>query len=106
VVLIPRYGYTNDVSTTEKRAQHAGTAPETPSTWISRTPGVCGGEARIRNTRIPVWLLIEWRRLGQSDLELLEAYPTLRQQDLDAAWEYCRDHSAEIEECIRANADA
>lgn len=73
---------------------------------ISATPGVCGGRARVQNTRIPVWLLVEWRRLGQSDADLLDAYPTLSQPDLDAAWEYYRSHGAEIDTAIRENNEA
>ena len=73
---------------------------------ITVTPGVCGGRARVRNTRIPVWLLVEWRDLGQSDADLLEAYPALAQPDLDAAWEYARTHRAEVEQSIRENNEA
>jgi uncharacterized protein (DUF433 family) len=38
--------------------------------------------ARIRNTRIPVWSLVQSRQMGASDLEILEAYPALTQADL------------------------
>ncbi|MCU0542788.1 MAG: DUF433 domain-containing protein [Oscillatoriaceae cyanobacterium Prado104] len=34
---------------------------------IQKTPGVMGGEACIRQTRIPVWLLVSYRRQGASD---------------------------------------
>ena len=37
---------------------------------IVKTPGVCGGDARIKGTRITVWGLEEWRRLGWSDVDL------------------------------------
>jgi hypothetical protein len=30
---------------------------------IQMTPGVCGGQARIRNTRIPLWTLIACARI-------------------------------------------
>jgi uncharacterized protein (DUF433 family) len=72
---------------------------------IRKTPGVMGGEACIRSTRIPVWVLVGYRRLGTGDTRLLEFYPTLTQEDLDAAWEYHREHPAEIEEAIRRNED-
>ena len=32
-------------------------------TTVETTPGVCGGEARIVGTRIPVWQLVEARNL-------------------------------------------
>ena len=43
---------------------------------IQNTPGVCGGDACIRQTRIPVWVLVNARGLGISEAELLEDYPT------------------------------
>jgi uncharacterized protein (DUF433 family) len=70
---------------------------------IESTPGVCGGDACIVRTRIPVWLLEQSRRLGTSEEALLEAYPSLRAEDLRNAWAYVRAHAAEIEEQIREN---
>ena len=49
---------------------------------IEARPDVCGGEPCIVRTRIPVWLLEEARRLGTTEQELLEGYPTLRAEDL------------------------
>jgi uncharacterized protein (DUF433 family) len=34
---------------------------------IERTPGVCGGDACIAGTRIPVWVLEGFRRLGWTE---------------------------------------
>jgi uncharacterized protein (DUF433 family) len=70
---------------------------------IEKTPGVCGGKARVRNTRIPVWLLVAHRKFGQSDAEVLDSYPTLTQADLAAAWDYYRDNPVEIEQSIWLN---
>lgn len=67
---------------------------------IQKTPLVCGGNARIRNTRIPVWTLVSFRKLGASDSEILESYPGLIQQDLEAAWSYYELHQAEVEKAI------
>jgi uncharacterized protein (DUF433 family) len=64
---------------------------------IESTPDVCGGEARIVRTRIPVWILERARRLGTTESELLAAYPTLRAEDLANAWAYVRSHHEEIE---------
>src|SRR5437016_1613056 len=55
---------------------------------IETTPGVCGGEACIVRTRIPVWLLEQAKRLGTSEGELLLNFPTLRAEDLVNAWAY------------------
>ncbi|MEO0768460.1 MAG: DUF433 domain-containing protein [Cyanobacteria bacterium J06649_4] len=64
---------------------------------IRKTPGVCGGNARIHNTRIPVWTLVSLRQQGADSAELLRNYPSLSQADLDAAWAYYRDWSEEID---------
>jgi uncharacterized protein (DUF433 family) len=69
-------------------------------------PHVCGGEARIVGTRIPVWLLVQARRLETSEAELLASYPTLRTADLANAWAYARTHAAEIDEQIAARESA
>ena len=75
--------------------------------WIQKTPEVCGGDACIRTTRIPVWSLVEARRLGFSDQELLNHYdPPLTQTGLDTAWAYFENHRDEIEQAIRENEDA
>src|SRR5262245_11095832 len=63
---------------------------------IESTPGVCGGAACIVRTRIPVWLLVNERRLGTSHAELLRTYPQLRAEDLANAWAYVRSHRSEI----------
>ncbi len=70
---------------------------------IESTPGVCGGSARIVRTRIPVWVLEQYRRLGASEADLLRAYPALRAEDLAHAWAYVRSHREEIDGEIRQN---
>ncbi|WP_442484068.1 DUF433 domain-containing protein [Aeoliella sp. SH292] len=72
-------------------------------TGIDVDPRVCGGEARIVRTRIPVWLLEQARRLGKSNSELLAAYPSLRDDDLINAWRYVELHRDEIEQQIVDN---
>ena len=70
---------------------------------IESVPGVCGGDPCIVRTRIPVWVLEQYRRLGASDIDLLQAYPALRATDLANAWVYVRAHRDEIEQQISAN---
>jgi len=67
---------------------------------IQITPGVCGGRARIRNTRIPIWTLVAYRQQGAPDEELLANYPGLTVDDLKAAWDYYEQHSEQIEQEI------
>ncbi len=73
---------------------------------IESTPGVCGGAPCIVRTRIPVWLLVQAKRLGTSEAELLRCYPTLLAEDLADAWAYFRAHKEEIEQQIRENEEA
>ncbi len=67
---------------------------------IQKTPGICGGHARIRNTRIPVWTLVSLRQQGATEQELLRNYPSLTSDDLAAVWEYYYNHKSEIERII------
>ncbi len=73
---------------------------------VESTPQVCGGAARIVRTRIPVWILEQARRQGTGEAELLNAYPTLRAEDLANAWAYVRSHREEIDREIQENEDA
>ena len=73
---------------------------------IESINSVCGGESCIVRTRIPVWVLVQARRLGTSEADLLRCYPTLRAEDLANAWAYFRSHRDEIERQIRENEDA
>ncbi|MBI5365772.1 MAG: DUF433 domain-containing protein [Planctomycetes bacterium] len=73
---------------------------------VQSLPGVCGGDACIVRTRIPVWVLEQARRLGTSEADLLHAYPTLRAIDLAEAWAYARSHPQEIECQIREHEEA
>jgi uncharacterized protein (DUF433 family) len=70
---------------------------------IEKTPGVCGGDPCIRQTRIPVWLIEHCRQLGYTEAELLDSYPGLQAQDLVNAWEYVKAHPDEIERQILEN---
>jgi uncharacterized protein (DUF433 family) len=75
------------------------------SSGIEKTPGVCGGSARIAGTRIPDWLLEALRRGGRTDDELLSAYPSLTTEELAHAWCYAQQHPEEMNREIAANAD-
>ncbi|PSN15010.1 hypothetical protein C7293_09015 [filamentous cyanobacterium CCT1] len=70
---------------------------------IEKTPGVVGGDACVSGTRIPVWDLVQYRRMGASDAKILEAYPQLTAMDLTHAWQYAEAHSAEIKLAIQQN---
>lgn len=80
--------------------------PAATESLIRKTANVCGGSACIRNTRIPVWSLVLWRNEGVSDQRLLEMYPTLSFDDLNAAWNYYHSNRDEIDQDIKSNEDA
>lgn len=74
---------------------------------ISKDPLVMGGAACIRDTRIPIWMLVQARDFGVSEAELLRNYPVLSASDLTNAWNYAKAHRKEIEKALFANeADA
>jgi uncharacterized protein (DUF433 family) len=73
---------------------------------INKTPGVCGGRARIGNHRIAVWGLVEMRQNGATDAHLREAYPHVDPKLFDAAWQYAEAHPNEIAFDIRENEEA
>jgi uncharacterized protein (DUF433 family) len=83
-------------------------AQEVGNTWagIEKTAGVSGGEACIVRTRIPVWTLENYRRLGWKEATLLENFPSLRAADLVNAWAYADAHTEEIDKAIQANEEA
>ena len=70
---------------------------------IENDPTICGGEPRIVRTRIPIWLLVQARRLGTTEADILKSYPSLRAEDIVSAWTYYRSHKEEIEQQIREN---
>jgi uncharacterized protein (DUF433 family) len=57
---------------------------------------VSDGEARIGNTQIAVWEVVNAKDLGYSDGDILQAYPQLTATDLATAWDYAEAHPQEI----------
>jgi len=81
---------------------------EVGNVWagIEKTTGVSGGEACIVRTRIPIWALENYRRMGWTEAAVLENFPSLRAADLVNAWAYADAHVAEMDKSIRANEEA
>ncbi|MBO3457245.1 DUF433 domain-containing protein [Aetokthonos hydrillicola Thurmond2011] len=67
---------------------------------IQSTVGVCGGQARFGNTRIPVSTLVAYRQQGAPDDELLANYPGLTAADLSSAWDYYEQNREKIDQAI------
>ena len=74
--------------------------------WVRKTPGVCGGEPCVRDTRHNISGLVQWRRLGLTDDRILERHPDLNRADLEAVWSYVSEHPDEIDRAIREDEDA
>ena len=51
-------------------------------------PAVMGGKACIRNLRVTVGTVVGLLAAGRSTDEILEAYPYLEREDIDAALAY------------------
>jgi uncharacterized protein (DUF433 family) len=54
-------------------------------THIESNPDVMFGKPVIKNTRIPVDLLLEKLAEGETINELLESYPSIKKEDIYAA---------------------
>lgn len=72
-------------------------------TEIRKTPDVCGGDACVRTTRIPVWAIECYRRDGLNAKEIVAAFPSLTEADVELAWKYVGQNSDEIKLAIESN---
>ncbi len=59
------------------------------------------GEARIGDTQIAVWELVNAKELGCSDADLLQIYPQLTALDLANAWDYAEANADEISRTLQ-----
>ena len=93
------------LSKAEKAEVVRNLAQQISDAWpgLEKSPGVAGGAACIVRTRIAVWVLENYRRLGWTEARILANYPTLRAADLVHAWSYVDAHPEEIEKAIREN---
>jgi uncharacterized protein (DUF433 family) len=55
---------------------------------ISINPNVCHGQACIKGTRIPVYLILKMLANGDTIEELLEDYPSITREDILACLAY------------------
>jgi uncharacterized protein (DUF433 family) len=95
-----------------QRVTFAHASPLSPGEWqmvaqakptIVATPGICGGNPRVRGTRVPVWVLERFRRRGDDLAAVLEDFPFLAESDVLAAWDYAEAHPTAIESQRREN---
>ena len=57
---------------------------------VTRNPAVLGGKPIIRGTRISVSLIVDWVESGVPVSHILEDYPNLTSEDIEAALAYGR----------------
>lgn len=74
---------------------------------IEKTPGVCGGRARIAGHRIRVMdVAVLYEKRGLSPEEIAAQFPGITLADVFAALAYYLDHRGEIEEEFRKEEEA
>jgi len=74
---------------------------------IEKTPGVCGGKARIAGHRIRVMDIVVWHEMrGWSPDEIVSQFPGITLADVHAALAYYFDYRAEIDEDFRRDNEA
>ncbi len=71
--------------------------------YISAKKGICGGRSVIEGTRIPVWSLIKWYKLGMSFEEIMREFSQLNPAQIHDAFSYYYDNQEEIEKDIMDN---
>lgn len=70
---------------------------------ITYKTNVCGGCAIVVNSRLPVWVVADAMKAGQTDTEMIEAWPRLTCELLGEIRSFYFSHRAEIDSDIRKN---
>ncbi len=65
------------------------------SRHIERNPQVCGGEAVIRGTRVPLRTILACLAEGASEGEILADFPTVSREDIRAVIAFAADSAKE-----------
>ena len=81
------------------------TPQNTEHPHIDRVSGVCGGEPKIKGTRIPVWIIAGWESMGMNLDEITAMYPNIDAAQVHDALSYYYDHKAEIDEVRARNSE-
>ena len=62
---------------------------------ISIDPKICHGQPCVRGTRIMVWLVVEYLAGGDSIEAVLDAYPSLTREDVQACLVFAAEMTKE-----------
>ena len=88
-------------TTTPSQNPPVAPAPSSLADLIVKTPGTCGGRARIAGTRIKVEHVYNWvERQGMSPAQVVQEYPHLTMAQVHAALAYYWSHQEEIQRDI------
>jgi Uncharacterized conserved protein len=60
-------------------------------TYIEINPKILCGKPVIKGTRIPVYLILELLAAGYDFERIMETYPDLKREDIEAAIEYASE---------------
>ena len=71
--------------------------------YVSRQKDVCGGRSVVAGTRIPVWSLIKWYKLGMTVEDVMREFPQLKPAQVHDAFSYYYDNIDELEADIAEN---
>ncbi len=74
--------------------------------YVAEYPGVCGGYPVIRETRIPIRLVVQFARDGASVDELATMWPTVTTAQIQGALDYYAQHPHRVDEDIARNESA
>ena len=81
------------------------TITKTSHPHIIKKTGVCGGRPVIEGTRIPVWCIVGYIRMGMDVEEIVQDFPFLNMAQVYDALSYYYDNQKEIDEEYRLNND-
>jgi uncharacterized protein (DUF433 family) len=85
-------------------SRNGAARPDDP--YVAEYPGVCGGYPVIRETRIPVRLVVQFSREGVTIGELAEIWPTVTIEQLSGALNYYAHHPERVDEDVERHASA
>ena len=60
--------------------------------WITSDPQICGGKPCIKGTRIAVDVILDKLAAGESQKQILDAHPRLKEQAIHAAIAFASDN--------------
>lgn len=66
------------------------------STYISINPGIRFGKPCISGTRIAIGDILQWLACGMTNEEILEDYPSLKEEHIKAALAFAANREAMI----------